>query len=72
MGFIVLRVNIAFPAAFILWLWRHRGEENLFWVSCSAIGSSPPCLDALFRSTPVGNCRLEPFFVSTATGCNLP
>ena len=32
MGFIVLRVNIALPAAFIIWLWRHRGEEKLFWV----------------------------------------
>jgi hypothetical protein len=31
MGLIVLGVNLVLPAAFLLWLWRHRGEEKLFW-----------------------------------------
>jgi hypothetical protein len=32
MGFIVLAVHIVLPAAFIFWLWQHRGEGKLFWV----------------------------------------
>lgn len=41
MSFIVLGVNIALPASFTFWLWRHRGGEKLFWLLKTA------CIGAL-------------------------
>jgi hypothetical protein len=39
-GIIILAVNIVIPAGFILWLWRHRGEEVLFWgLKTACLGS---------------------------------
>jgi hypothetical protein len=40
MGFLILAVNVVLPAGLVLWLWRHRGNEKLFWVLKTAcVGS---------------------------------